>query len=98
MSVLLAPFRALGLITDSTPFALLKRGKQHFVTTSIGRSFHIYDCARLRLQFVSPLHPDYIRSIVAYKALTFTACGTKLYVWHRARLVSFRRVDARARR
>lgn len=36
-------FRSVGLIADEVPFALLARGSASFVTTSIGRAFHIYD-------------------------------------------------------
>jgi U3 small nucleolar RNA-associated protein 21 len=36
-------FRALGLVTDGVPFSVQSRGASFFVTTSIGKSFHIYN-------------------------------------------------------
>lgn len=60
MSQLFAPYRAVGLVTDSTPYALVKRGKEHFINCSVGNAFQIYSCANLRLQFVSGLHPGIV--------------------------------------
>eukprot|EP00983_Pelagomonas_calceolata_P057786 1145219-Pelagomonas_calceolata.AAC.3 len=43
---LFKPFRALGYITDSVPFAVQRRGKETFVTVSVGRTFQVgvYGC------------------------------------------------------
>lgn len=51
---LFQPFRALGYITDSVPFAVQRRGKETWVTVSVGKSWQIYNCAKLTLVLVGP--------------------------------------------
>ena len=51
---LFAPFRALGLITDSVPFCVSRRGKETFATLSVGSSWQVYNCAKLTLSLVGP--------------------------------------------
>lgn len=38
---LFAPFRAVGLITDDVPFAVQRRGKETYVTLSVGKSWQV---------------------------------------------------------
>lgn len=38
---LFRPFRALGYITDSVPFAVQRRGKESYVIVSVGRSWQV---------------------------------------------------------
>lgn len=38
---LFLPFRALGYITDAVPFAVQRRGKETFVTVSVGTSWQV---------------------------------------------------------
>jgi hypothetical protein len=40
-SPLFKPFRALGYITDSVPFAVQRRCKETFVTVSVGRTWQV---------------------------------------------------------
>ncbi len=42
---LFRPFRALGYITDSVPFAVQRRGKETYVTVSVGRSWQVRQLA-----------------------------------------------------
>ena len=35
------PFRPLGLITDGTPFAVQRRGRETFVTLSVGKAWQV---------------------------------------------------------
>jgi hypothetical protein len=51
---LFASFRALGYITDSVPFAINRRGKETWVACSVGRSWQIFNCAKLTLVLVGP--------------------------------------------
>ncbi len=39
MDPLFAPFRALGYITDDVPFAVQRRGRESFVTVSVGSTW-----------------------------------------------------------
>lgn len=38
---LFRPFRALGYITDDVPFAVQRRGKEAYVTVSVGRTWQV---------------------------------------------------------
>lgn len=38
---LFKPFRALGYITDNVPFAVNRRGKETFVTVSVGKAWQV---------------------------------------------------------
>jgi U3 small nucleolar RNA-associated protein 21 len=86
-SKIFRPFRALGLYCNAVPCVLQSRGTETFVTASIGRSFQIFDCAKLTLSFVSsdPL-PKKIRALAACGDLTFTAVGCDIYAWYRGRI------------
>ncbi len=39
---LFAPFRALGYITDGVPFAVQRRGKEAWVTVSVGKCWQVW--------------------------------------------------------
>ena len=43
---LFAPFRALGLVCDSVPFNVQRLGADNFLTTAVGRAFHVYNVRR----------------------------------------------------
>ena len=49
---LFCPFRALGYITAPVPFAVQRRGRETFVTVSVGKAWQCYNCAKLTLVFV----------------------------------------------
>ena len=38
---LFKPFRALGYITDDVPFVVERRGKETYVTVSVGRAWQV---------------------------------------------------------
>jgi hypothetical protein len=40
---LFKPFRALGYITEDAPFAIQRRGKQTYVTVSVGKTWQVGD-------------------------------------------------------
>ena len=62
---------------------LEKRGREHYVTTSVGASFHVYDAATLRLRFVSGAHEAPIDHMIIVNDVTLVAAGARLYTWHR---------------
>src|SRR5437879_846743 len=45
---LFQPFRAIGYVTNDVPFTLQARGSTFFLTTCVGRAFHIYDVGALK--------------------------------------------------
>jgi U3 small nucleolar RNA-associated protein 21 len=90
VSLFFAPFRAIGLITDAVPMSVKKAGSEHFVTTALDTSFHIYDAAKLRLKLVGePTRNGHrIRCLLAAnRQLTFVAAASTLYVYERAVIV-----------
>lgn len=38
---LFKPFRALGYITEDVPFAVQRRGKETYITVSVGRTWQV---------------------------------------------------------
>jgi U3 small nucleolar RNA-associated protein 21 len=46
-NVLFSPFRALGTVCNEVPFDVQGLGKEHFVTTSVGNAFHVYNVCHL---------------------------------------------------
>ena len=49
MAALFTPFRALGYITDGTSVATQRRGKDTFVTVSVGKAWQVQVEALVRL-------------------------------------------------
>lgn len=43
---LFAPFRALGYITEDVPFAVQRRGKEAWVTVSVGKCWQVQQTGR----------------------------------------------------
>ena len=51
MQPLFQPFRALGYISDDIPFAVQRRGKETFVTVSVGKAWQVSFCLNLLSRF-----------------------------------------------
>ncbi|OEL27872.1 U3 small nucleolar RNA-associated protein 21-like protein [Dichanthelium oligosanthes] len=78
------PFRAIGYITaGGVPFSVQRLGSQTFVTVSIGKAFHVYNCAKLNLVLAGPQLPKKIRALASYKEYTFAAYGSDIAVFKR---------------
>ncbi|GMP41524.1 hypothetical protein CsSME_00011599 [Camellia sinensis var. sinensis] len=82
------PFRAIGYITSSVPFSVQRLGTETFVTVSVGKSWQIYNCAKLSLVLVGPQLPKKIRALAAYRDYTFAAYGNNIAVFKRAHQVA----------
>lgn len=72
---LFKPFRALGYITDDVPFAVQWRGKEAYVTVSVGRTWQIYNTAKLTLVMVGPQLRHTVTALAVKGDLTFAATG-----------------------
>ncbi|GFR50668.1 hypothetical protein Agub_g12918, partial [Astrephomene gubernaculifera] len=72
---LFKPFRALGYITDNVPFAVNRRGKETYVTVSVGKAWQVYNTTKLTLSLVGPQLPGDIRALACKNDLTFAAIG-----------------------
>lgn len=84
---LFKPFRALGYITENVPFAVQRKGKETFVTVSVGKAWQIYDCANLQLKLVGPQLRSSIRALGCSGELTFAAVGSDIVVCKRVKKV-----------
>ncbi len=82
-SDLFQSYRAIGHITDSTPFHLKKLGADHFITCSIGKAWQIFNCDKLRLALVAPAREHRIAAIASVKDFTYTAAAHQIIVWKR---------------
>ncbi|GLC36521.1 hypothetical protein PLESTM_000455900 [Pleodorina starrii] len=75
---LFKPFRALGYITDNVPFAVNRKGKETYVTVSVGKAWQVYNCTKLTLSLVGPQLSGDIRALACTSDLTFAAVGNDL--------------------
>ncbi|MCO5584790.1 hypothetical protein L7F22_038722 [Adiantum nelumboides] len=82
------PYRALGYITDNIPFVVQQRGLENFVTVSVGKTFQIFNCAKLSLVFVAPQLEKRIRALACWRDYTYAASGTSIFVFRRAQQVA----------
>lgn len=82
------PFRAIGYITSSVPFSVQRLGTETFVTVSVGKSWQIYNCAKLTLVLVGPQLAKKIRALASYRDYTFAAYGNDIGVFKRAHQVA----------
>lgn len=86
MSSLFTPNRAVGHVSHGAA-VVYSLGKEHFVLTSLTRSFQVFD-VKLHLKVASPTLPRKIVAMVAAGETTFTSVGSKIAVWQRGRLVN----------
>ncbi|CAM6100981.1 unnamed protein product [Calypogeia fissa] len=82
------PFRALGYITDGIPFSVQRRGLETFVTVSVGKSWQIFNLAKISLVFVGPQLERKIRAIASWRDYTYVATGQSIAVFNRAHQAS----------
>ncbi|KAM7486461.1 hypothetical protein LguiA_002470 [Lonicera macranthoides] len=81
-------FKSIGYITSSVPFSVQRLGTETFVTVSVGKSWQIYNCAKLNLVLVGPQLPKKIRALASYRDYTFAAYGNSIAVFKRAHQVA----------
>ncbi|KAG6500352.1 WD repeat-containing protein 36-like [Zingiber officinale] len=82
------PYRAIGYITTDVPFSVRRLGTETFVTVSVGKAWHSYNCAKLTLFLGGPQLPKKIRSLASYKDFTIAAYGNDIGVFKRAHQVT----------
>lgn len=86
-SKIFSPFRALGNVTNETPFAVGTLGATFYIATSVGRSFQIYDAATLHLLFVSQHQTaSKITALAAHFHYVYAAHGSTVGIYKRGRL------------
>ena len=77
------PYRTIGYVVDKTPPAIIKRGNHHFITASIGRSWHVFKSNTLRTRLISPERESQIGVIASVTNFTCSTIGRQLLVWQR---------------
>jgi len=80
----------VGYVSNHIPFVLDVKGSDHFVTTVVGKSFHIYNCSKLNLVFVGEGNPDEhdITALIAVGMnTTAVAAGPKVYLYQRGKII-----------
>ena len=94
---LYTPYRAIGLVTDGTPFHVSQLGTESFVTLSLTHSFHVLKADRLTTCLVSeqvpatasPTHSP-TPAITCLQPLgheTYVGVGSDILVYYRTRVV-----------
>ncbi|KAI7834490.1 Utp21 specific WD40 associated putative domain-containing protein [Kickxella alabastrina] len=86
-SRLFDPYRAIGYITSNIPHSIQYRGQSAFITTGIGRSFHVYDADKITLLFVGPHFAADITSVISIGDETFASSGGQVTVCRRGKKV-----------
>ena len=84
---LFAPHRVLGQVSADVPFSVHKRGIETYATTASGRTFHVFDCKKLTLAMLGPMHENDLSLVCAKRDWTFSACrGRKIYCSRRVHI------------
>ncbi|KAJ2780940.1 rRNA-processing protein utp21 [Coemansia interrupta] len=81
------PYRAIGYITSNVPHSIQYRGQTAFITTAIGRSFHVYDVEKIGLLFVGPHFTSTVVSVLSIGDETFVSVGGRVVVCRRGKQV-----------
>jgi U3 small nucleolar RNA-associated protein 21 len=87
MSSLYSPFRAIGYVCDSNPFAVNRLGEEIFITVSIGKCFQIFRLNKLVACLVSKTVPGSIGGLQAIGHETFVFVDKSIVVYDRANIV-----------
>ncbi|WVQ96671.1 hypothetical protein IAU59_003777 [Kwoniella sp. CBS 9459] len=89
---LFAPFRALGLVTDHVPYAMFVHTPQGAlatptvnITTSVGKSWLMWDAARMTLVFAGPDAGAQINSLAMTGTEIFASAGARVIKYHRGK-------------
>ncbi|KAJ1667854.1 rRNA-processing protein utp21 [Coemansia sp. RSA 1813] len=84
-SRLFEPYRALGYTTNGIPHSLQYRGQSIYVTTGIGRTYHVYDAEKINLLFVGPRFEADVVSVLSIGENTFVSSGGQVSVCRRGK-------------
>ncbi|OCF33495.1 U3 small nucleolar RNA-associated protein 21 [Kwoniella heveanensis BCC8398] len=89
---LFAPFRALGHVTDHVPYAMFVHTPQGAlatptvnITTSVGKSWLMWDAARMTLVFAGPDAGAQINALAMTGTEIFASAGARVIKYHRGK-------------
>ncbi|KAJ2723736.1 rRNA-processing protein utp21 [Coemansia sp. Benny D115] len=86
-SRLYQPYRAIGYITSNIAHSIQYRGQAAFITTGIGRSYHIYNAEKINLVMVGPRFDTDVVSVLSIGDDTYVSTGGKVVICHRGKQV-----------
>ncbi len=92
-SKLFSHFRAVGRVSNGVPSAMHYNGGVPYVTTVIGKSFHIYDAESLNILFVSAEVESSITHLTSKDDTTVVLTDEAIHLFDRARLTSLQPID-----
>ncbi|KAJ2550053.1 rRNA-processing protein utp21 [Coemansia sp. RSA 1933] len=84
-SRLFEPYRALGYITNGIPHSIQYRGQSVYLTTGIGRTYHVYDAEKINLLFVGPRFDADVSSVLSIGETTYVASGGRIAACRRGK-------------
>ncbi|XP_012564230.2 WD repeat-containing protein 36 isoform X1 [Hydra vulgaris] len=84
-SQIFAPYRAVGFVSNHIPLNLEVKGTEHFVTTVVGASFHIYNAGKLNLLFVGEPLTEQIAAVISVNNTHIVAAGCNVYLFERGK-------------
>ncbi|KAJ1740992.1 rRNA-processing protein utp21 [Coemansia sp. RSA 1086] len=87
-SRLFAPYRALGCIASNTPHSMQYQGQSAFITTAVGKTFHVYDAEKIRLKFVGPQFESDVASVLSVGEETYVSAGGEIAVCRRGKQIA----------
>lgn len=84
---LYAPYKVVGYVCDSVPYAMQELGGEWFITVSVGRSFQVFKVNKLYACLVSEQAPGDITRIQVKGHETYVSVGQDIFIYKRARIV-----------
>ena len=63
--LIFSPYRAVGFVSNNIPLDLIAKGTDHFVVTSVGKSYHLYNIVSCFLSVHSQLATTLDRGSIA---------------------------------
>ncbi|XP_046327932.2 WD repeat-containing protein 36-like [Haliotis rufescens] len=86
-SKIFSGYRALGYVSNDIPLVVRhhQREKENYVCTSVGKSFHTYNCSKLGIVSVSDIHPADVTCLAADAKYVYSACGTTIQAFKKGR-------------
>lgn len=77
--------RVLGYVSNAVPVKTryIRKRKENFLVTCVGKSFYTWNSSNFRLMSVSPQHDAEIRCLEGDTFLLFTASGSIVQAWRR---------------
>jgi U3 small nucleolar RNA-associated protein 21 len=80
-SAIFTPFRAIGCCSNGVPLSLSPQKKSSWIATSVGKTFHIYECDKLHLLCIGPLQENDVTCLIQNRLLTYAAVGDQIKIF-----------------